>query len=97
MEWLHAVRTIGSDYEHHRVLSGALKPNAISIEALSDLVRSGGANAIGLREGFVSDRSHESSIAAMHSCARRSSKRPGRLVLNTNEVACKKRFEKADF
>ncbi|HEX3227495.1 MAG TPA: hypothetical protein VHQ95_00940, partial [Pyrinomonadaceae bacterium] len=40
MEWLHAVRTIGSDYEHHRVLSGALKPNVISIEALSDLVRS---------------------------------------------------------
>lgn len=40
MEWLHAVRTIGSDFEHHRALSGALKPNAISIEALSDLVRS---------------------------------------------------------
>ena len=40
MEWLHAVRTIGSDYEHHRALKGALKPNAISIEALSDLVRS---------------------------------------------------------
>lgn len=40
MEWLHAVRTIGSDYEHHRALSGALKPNAISIEAISDLVRS---------------------------------------------------------
>jgi hypothetical protein len=40
MEWLHAVRTIGSDYEHHRALSGALKPNVISIEALSDLVRS---------------------------------------------------------
>ncbi len=40
MEWLHAVRTIGSDYEHHRALKGALKPNAISMEALSDLVRS---------------------------------------------------------
>jgi hypothetical protein len=40
MEWLHAVRTIGTDYEHHRALTGALKPNVISIEALSDLVRS---------------------------------------------------------
>jgi len=37
---LHAVRTIGSDYEHHRALSGALRPNQISIEALSDLVKS---------------------------------------------------------
>lgn len=40
MEWLHAVRTIGSAYEQHRALSGALKPNQISIEALSDLVQS---------------------------------------------------------
>src|SRR4029434_7168947 len=39
-EWLNAVRTIGSDYEHHRALSSALKPNEISPEALADLVTS---------------------------------------------------------
>jgi hypothetical protein len=39
-EWLNAVRTIGSDYEHHRTLSSALRPNEISADALADLVTS---------------------------------------------------------
>jgi hypothetical protein len=39
-EWLQAARTIKTDYEFHRALSAALKPEQISPEALADLVRS---------------------------------------------------------
>jgi hypothetical protein len=39
-DWLTAVRTVGSDYEHHRVLSGALKSTELSADALMSLVES---------------------------------------------------------
>jgi hypothetical protein len=39
-DWLSALRTVGSDYEHHRVLSGALKAPELSNEALLSLVES---------------------------------------------------------